>query len=448
MTARPSPIRSAAHDLVSSIVLRAVVPIGMGALLLAVLACSLPLRDAHAASDRAAMSAQAFLDSIGVNTHVDYTDGAYADVHKVAADLAWLGVQQVRDATPGGAAPPSSYVWLAQQGVKFDFLIRGEVADSLLALDRFDAAAPNSVAAIEGPNEINNFAMRYNGLNGEAAGLAAQQAIYAHVRANPHFANVPVYDLTGYDAAHVNTRKGAADYANQHIYPQNGEQPAWDANGDKWFAWGLDGLRKFGLPLVVTEFGYYSVAQAGWQRIGVDEASQAKGVLNGLFDAANLGVTRTYIYELLDEKPDPQNANGEMHFGLFRNDHTPKPAASTIRNLTAILRGAASATSKIPSPSYTLNGMPESGRSLLLTAANGRYLLALWNEAPFWDRATGKPLNAASVKVQVEFDHAIRSAALYDPTISADPQKRFDASQKLTVEVPDHVILLDVTPGS
>jgi hypothetical protein len=47
----------------------------------------------------------------------------------------------------------------------------------------------------------------------------------------------------------------------------------------------------------------------------------------------------------------------------------------------------------------------------------------------------------------VEFDHAIRSAALYDPTISADPQKRFDASQKLTVEVPDHVILLDVTPG-
>jgi hypothetical protein len=89
--------------------------------------------------------------------------------------------------------------------------------------------------------------------------------------------------------------------------------------------------------------------------------------------------------------------------------------------------------------------MPTSGRSLLLSGANGHSLLALWNEVPFWDRATGKPLNAGSVKVQVEFDHAMRSAALYDPTISADPQMRVDAPQKMTLDVPDHVILLDVT---
>ncbi|WP_322068601.1 calcium-binding protein [Paraburkholderia bannensis] len=407
-----------------------------------------PLAHAQVPSNAQPLRSDAFLDSIAVNTHIDYTDGAYADVRKVAADLAWIGVRHVREGTPGTSAPLSSYVWLAQQGVKFSFVIRPDVADSLLQLERFDAAAPRSVAAVEGFNEINNFPVRYNGLTGEPAGFAAQQAIYQHVHGNARFANVPVYDLTGYDVAHVSTRAGAADYANQHVYPQNGEQPAWNANGDKWFAWSLDGLRKFGLPLVVTEFGYFTIPQAGWVRIGVDEPSQGKGVLNGLFDAASLGVTRTYIYELLDEKPDPQNANSEMHFGLFRNDHTPKPAANTIRNLTAILRGTPTGSAANDSPSYTLRGMPESGRSLLLAGGNGHYLLALWNEVPFWDRATGKPLNAATVKVQVEFDHAIRSAALYDPTVSADPQQRFDASQKLTVDVPDHVILLDVTPGS
>jgi hypothetical protein len=390
-------------------------------------------------------SADAFLDSIAVNTHVEYTDSAYADVHKIAADLAWLGVRHVREGTPGLAAPLSSYVWLARQGVKFTFIIRGNIADSLHQLDLFDAAAPGSVAAVEGANEIDNFPVRYNGLTGEAAGFAAQQAIFAHVRGNPRFANVPVYDLTGYNAAHVSQRTGAADDANVHIYPQNGEQPASNANGDMWFAWGLDGLRKFGLPIVVTEFGYYTMPQAGWERIGVDEAGQTKGILNGLFDAASLGVTRTYIYELLDEKPDAQNANSEMHFGLFRNDHTPKAAASTIRNLTAILRAMSAGPSNNASPSYSLSGMPTSGRSLLLSGANGHSLLALWNEVPFWDRATGKPLNAGSVKVQVEFDHAMRSAALYDPTISADPQMRVDAPQKMTLDVPDHVILLDVT---
>lgn len=404
------------------------------------------------------LSAGAFLDSIAVNTHIDYTDGAYADVRNVAKDLAWIGVHHVREGTPGTSAPLSSYVWLAQQGVKFNFVIRSNVADSLQQLDRFIAAAPGSVAAVEGFNEIDNFPVRYNGLAGDAAGLAAQQAIHAHVRNSAALAHVPVYDLTGYDLTRVATRAGAADFANQHVYPQNGEQPGYNANGDMWMAWAIDGLRKYDRPFVVTEFGYFTIPQAGWIRIGVDEATQAKGVLNGLFDAASLGVKRTYIYELLDEKPDPRNANGEMHFGLFRNDQSPKPSASAIRNLTTILRADAPSAGPVDtqgqtqtgmppnaSASCSLNGMPVSGRSLLLTKGDGRYLLALWNEVPFWDRATGKPLNAASTKVQVDFGAAASRVALYDPTVSADPLASHTDVRQLAVDVPDHVVLLEVT---
>ncbi|QBQ98669.1 calcium-binding protein [Paraburkholderia pallida] len=406
------------------------------------------------------MSAEAFLDSIAVNTHINYTDGAYADVRNVAKDLAWIGVRHVRDGTPGTSAPLSSYVWLAQQGVKFNFVVYGNVADSLQQLDRFTAAAPGSVAAVEGFNEINNFHVSYNGLTSDAAGLAAQQAIHAHVHGSASLPGVPVYDLTGYDLTPVSTRAGAADFTNQHIYPQNGEQPAYNANGDKWMAWAIDGLRKYNLPFVVTEFGYFTLPQSGWYGIGVDEATQAKGVLNGLFDAANLGVVRTYIYELLDEKPDPQRTNSEMHFGLFRNDHSPKPSASAIRNLTAILRANAAAkgptnphpgvqtvTPPDASSSCSLRAMPVSARSLLLTKGDGRYLLALWNETPFWDRAKGTPLSAPPASVQVDLGARASRIALYDPTMSADPLATHADLRQLSVAVPDHVVLLEVTPA-
>lgn len=416
-----------------------------------------PFTAALAAQETRAISADALLDSIGVTIHINYTDGAYADVHKVSDDLAWAGVRHVREGTPVDSIPLSSYLWLAQHGAKFTFVVGGDVADSLRQLDRFAAtaatAAPDGIAAVEGPNEIDNFPISYNGLKGDAAGLAAQQAIYAHVHGNAHLKGVPVYDLTGYGIAHVDTRAGAADFVNHHVYPQNGDQPAYNANGAFWLAWAINSVRKYQLPIVLTEFGYFSSPQAGWNSLGVDEATQAKGVLNGLFDAASLGVTRTYLYELLDEKPDPQHANNEMHYGLFRNDHTPKPSASAIRNLTAILRANSAnipvgAGSPNASSSCVLSGMPQSARSLLLTRSDGRYFIALWNEVPFWDRATGKPLNAPPVSVQVDFGAKASRVVLYDPTVSAVPLATHANMQRLAVEVPDHVVLLEVTPAS
>ncbi len=410
--------------------------------------------EAMAAGDAPAtrvLSASAMLDSIAVNTHITYTDGAYASLPKVADDLAWLGVQHIREGVPGGSAIAlSSYVWLAQRGVKFNFVVHDDPDTSLRELNRFAAAAPpGSIAAVEGYNEIDNFPMRYRDLTGSEAGLAAQRALYAKMHGAPALAGVPVYDLTGFDPARVASRTGSADFANQHPYPQNGDQPAHNAMGPAWIAWAIDGMRQYGLPIVLTEFGYFTIPQSGWLRIGVDEPTQAKGLLNGLFEAVRLGATRTYIYELLDEKPDPQNTNGEMHFGLFRNDHTPKVSASTIRNLVAILRADSASGNRPPdnSSSYTLNGMTQTCRTLLLTKQPGSYLIALWNVAPFWDRATGKALNTPPVNVQVDFGTRASRVQIYDPTVSSAPLTRHDNVQRLAVDVPDHVILLDVKTG-
>ena len=40
-----------------------------------------------------------FINSLGVNVHVEYTDGKYADATTTIADLAYLGIDHVRDHT-------------------------------------------------------------------------------------------------------------------------------------------------------------------------------------------------------------------------------------------------------------------------------------------------------------------------------------------------------------
>ena len=396
------------------------------------------------------MPADAFIETLAVITHVNYTDGAYVNVRNVADDLAWLGIHQVRDYSPGGNPPFSSYVYLAQHGVKFDFLTGSNFAQAIGQAAKLNVAVPRSVTAIEGFNEINNWPVPYHGLTGNAAGLAVQREIYARVHATPQLAGVPVYDLTGYDYKSVETRADCADYANQHVYPQNGEQPTYNANGDRWMGSAIDAVRKFQLPLVITEFGYFSMPQAGWYMLGVDEPTQAKGVLNGYMDAAAAGVKRTYVYELLDEQADPQNKNGDMHYGLFRNDNSPKQVAYTIRNLTSILNTGttrrANGAARGGTLAYTLSGMPVSANSLLLQKKDGRFVLALWNETPIWDRAKGTPLTSPPADVELDFGANASRVDLYDPLVSATPLASHRDLRQLTVNVPDHVILLEVTP--
>lgn len=397
-----------------------------------------------------AMPATTFIDTLGVVTHVNYTDGAYLNVRNVADNLAWLGIHHVRDYTPGPSAPFSSYTYLAQRGVRFNFLVRWNIVESVEVAARLNAAVPGSVAAIEGFNEIDNFPVPYQGLTGTAAGLAAQRDLYARVRSTPELKGVPVYDLTGYDLKSVETRADSADYANQHAYPQNGNQPTYNVPGGAWLPSAIHSVKKFQLPVVITEFGYFSMPQSGWYMIGVDEATQAKGVLNGYMDAAAAGVKRLYVYELLDQKPDPENKSAEMHFGLFRVDNSPKPVAQAIHNLTSVLNASAPRKTNGAarnSLAYTLSDMPPSANSLLLQKKDGRFVLVLWNETSIWNRATGTPVTNPPARINVDFGATASRVDIYDPLVSAAPLANHRDVRQLAVDVPDHVILLEVTPA-
>ncbi len=385
-----------------------------------------------------AIRAASFVSSIGVNTHIDYTDGKYANVKNVIADLKYLGVTEVRDASLNPAFQgQADYGIAAAAGIKFDFIVQGgrSISDTLSQLNTFVTAHPGSIAAIEGPNEINNAPFTYAGLSGAAAAVAYQDALYAAVRADPLLKNVPVFSFSL--GAGATPDAGSYNEVALHPYPQNGTEPLfWLQNAMK--------ADPAGSQPVITEFGYDSLP-TWW--MGVDPQTQAKETLNGLFDAMQLGVPQTFLYELLDAYPDPNNQGG-YHYGLFDINNNPKPVAVAIHNLTTILAdtGAQANTFATSSLAYSVNSLPSTGSSTLLEKSNGTYDLVLWNEPTIWNATTHQEVAASATSVSVNLGKVYASVEVFDPLSSSSPIKTYKNVSEVSVSLTDHPVIVQVDP--
>jgi len=148
-----------------------------------------------------------FIDSLGVNTHMAYTDTPYVSETNVASDLAYLGISNIRDEVPNadnGTAAQTSLEALAKAGIKEDLFIGNTettLPPDLTQLNALEAANPGSIDAVEGPNEINNAPVTYNGLTGQDAATAMQADIYSMVKSDSALNTASVFDFTGSTAA-------------------------------------------------------------------------------------------------------------------------------------------------------------------------------------------------------------------------------------------------------
>jgi hypothetical protein len=412
------------------------------------------------AEPRKAMACSDLLDMIGINTHMIYNDGAYADVAKVIENLKFLGVHYIRDVLPGADSIPArvgreALRRMAYDGIKLNlFFPSGWNAQSIAWLLSVEGATPGAISSLEGYNEINNFPVKYQGLSGPEAAKQGQRAIYDTLKSDSILGRIRIIDMTGFEMirdpafSYAATLSGFADAMNVHAYSQNGAQPRYWINPERPEPYArLDAE----LPKVITEFGYSSLPQSGWEIIGVDEPTQAKGILNGIFDAARAGYDKLYIYELLDEKADPEKKELEFHFGLFTSSHEPKLAATAIRNLTSVLGdsgGIRSHTPEGPASNGAIDVDAESSDSenavysVALTKGNRSQLLAIWREPAFWDRDKGRALEAGSIQVKIGFGRTCRSIRLYDVLVSAEPIS-VSSGRSVAVALGDHVQLVE-----
>ena len=400
------------------------------------------LSSAAGYASTAAVGANAFVDTIGVNTHFSYTDTAYANLAGAGAALSYLGVDLVRDVLP--ASKLATYTQLAQLGVRFDFFFPGDgnIAAYTATLASFAQSFPGQIAAIEGPNEVNFWPVSYVGLTDLESQAGVQRALFAAVNANPVLANVPVYNLTlggvGESAfQQLGDLSGAADYANVHMYFGSGEPPRAYFN----YAVSLGQIPKPGSLSAITEAGY-STAVNNAQ--GVDELTQAKYTLDLLLDAAKAGTPGIYLYELVDQRNDASRTDKELNFGLFHADWTPKIAASAIHNLTTILTDEAGATTAGASLAYNIAGLPHTGQQMVFQEAPGVWDIVVWAEPDIWNESTKQAIGAAGSQVTITLPANAAGYVVYDPMAGSTAIASGGATSQITVTVTDHPIIIEL----
>lgn len=366
-------------------------------------------------------STASFLDMIGVDTHLSYTDGGYASVANVIADLKFIGVTHVRDSLALASHLPS-YEAVAKQGITFTLTMKGQtqttasLATSLSLARQTLADVPGSVTAVEGLNEVNKWAATYNGIGGIDGAVAFQRDLYTAVHSDPGFAGVAVDYFTGAGVGTIGLGPdpskvaGLADFANQHPYPSKGQAP--NASTDPNAVINYETAGQTG-PFVYTETGYSSNGGTGG---AVNADVQAKYTLDLLFDAKLNGASQVDLYDLLDAYA-PNSSQGDDGFGLFDNNNKPKPVATALHNLTSILSAPGSQAGSAAGISFapTVSGLPATGHTLVLQKSAGTADLVVWAEPQIWDQKTGTELAAALNQVTVDLGGRYTSISVFDP---------------------------------
>lgn len=397
-----------------------------------------------------------FLDGIGVATHIAYTDGGYADLSNVQADLAYLGITELRDGISNGengSAPLASYIQLAQAGGKFTFVVGGgtstnaSIQNTLNTIEQLEAAVPGSVKAIEGPNEINNQTLTFNGIGGLEGATALQQYLYQTVKSMPMLVGVSVDYFTGYDTVgyaagpNPSTTADLADYDNQHPYPRAGQAPAYWVDPARVLGNEPDIQGKF----VYTETGYTTdVSDVN----GVDATVQGKYTLDLLMDAAKDGSSSTYLYNLMDAYK-PGSPQGDDGYGLFDSDNNPKLAATAIHNLVAILAdtGATASTFTPTALIYSVSGQPSTGNNLEISMSDGTIDIAVWAEPQLWDESTKSEIAVPTTTETVSLDGA-HQVSVYDPLSGTAPIATYANTNSVQLQVTDHPLIVQVGPAA
>lgn len=399
------------------------------------------------------LSARAFVDSIAVNAHSAYSSSSayasYGNSSLILDDLHYLGVTTIRDALPTDPNAAPLVNALAAAGVKFDFVVSSDlpasgsagIARFIASLDSFVAKYPNSIVAIEGLNEANIQAFSYKGSSSMAAAAQFQKDLYTAIKADGHLGGVSVYNLTlalndSAAYAKLGDLSKYSDYSTSHAYVATSTPENYGIQ----YSIGVAARSSPGNPSVITETGYTTLAS--YSGLGVDQLVQAKSILNSLVDAFKDGVSKTYLYELLNHG---SSSHPEGSFGLFNADGTPKLAATAVHNLTAILADDGSG-GRTPTTAlaYTINNLPTSGNSMVLAKSNGAYELVVWAEPKLWNDANDTEISNPTTRAKVHLGTVHKTVTIYDPLNTSKPIAAYTNVQDFTLPVSDHPLVIEV----
>ncbi len=400
-----------------------------------------------------AKSAGSFIDSIGVNTHLHYQgtvyDKRYEDLIK--PKLLELGVRHIRDgAYTYEEAGRNTFFYkrlreLGAAGIDFNLLTSLETpyndATDYSKLDDVVSWTDGAVTSFEGINEPD-----LQGISGWVnLTRDAQKKLYGTVRGNPALKDVKVLGPSPvWKAKDLGDLSRYMDYGNTHPYP-GGKMPTGSEYGQSTQTSMVKASRNSGVkPVMFTETGYHNALKTDNDHAPTSEAATAKYLPRMLLAHFNMGVPRTYLYELIDSKSKGRSTDPEASFGLLRNDGSEKPAFRAVENLIDLLEDSGTFTPG--ALNFSLSGSADDVHQTLLQKRDGTFYLALWSAKESWDRDSREDVRVNAQNVTVTLGSDVKNVTLHTLNGAGRMSKRAVSLQNGLVElkVGDSVTVLEL----
>ncbi len=404
------------------------------------------------------MDARAFVDTIGVNTHLFYIDTSYGNFTMVRKRLLELGIRHIRDGVDPGRTQRffRRVNRLGAAGIKSTLIacrVRHRAAWSTYVRDA-KRKVRSSLDALEGVNEPDLVAA---GTDWARSTRRCQRDIYRQAKSSTFGGPLRVPVLAPsiqvpamYQLGDVSDR---ADGGTMHPYP-GGMRP--NRPGEFGFASQMASVRRHhfsGVRVAVhaTETGYHDAMSTTNVHPPASQRAIAIYMPRLFLEHARAGVRRTFVYELVDEHPEPALADVELNFGLFESDWSYKPAATALRNTIALL------DSRRRSPRRPLRyalantrdpdgaGPRGAVRNMLLQEGDGAYWLALWQDSTVWDVDVRADIVNDSTPVRVALGRRMRLRSFRPTQSSAASDRR--VARSFTADVGDDVLLIRMSPS-
>lgn len=442
------------------------VRLGLAIVVLAALGCS--DRGAAEPIERTlqARPAEAFVDSVGVNVHLHYTDSPYtsyddaeraARFNRLRDALRDLGVRHVRDGLIDTAWP----AYYAQHnrlhrelGVRSTLVLPGdwrvhELGDQAFARRVLDVAGRfEGVATLEGYNEYDLFHGNREDWTQEVR--KAQRALRDAARSSDALAGVTVLGpslVRPGSYREVGDVSAWMDCGSFHPYP-GGSMPEQTIGRE------VDRQRPLSTdrPLQATEAGYHNALATEHGHRPTSEAAEAIYLPRMFFEHFRLGILRTFDYELISTH-DRGPGDVESHFGLIRHDGSRTPAFLALQRTMAVLSEGNNADEAVPAAgapaalTYRRTGGGDDLREVLLAQPDGRLVLAVWRAVSVWDPDARQALGVQPQRLVFGWPQGrFERVRVFRPSVSYAAQVEQPGDAELVLNLTSDLHLIELTP--
>jgi hypothetical protein len=350
----------------------------------------------------------AFVDSIGVNTHMSASGTSYTSSSFISL-LEASGIRHVRD---GLQASPSWYAQtlkrLGAAGIHASLVMNpGQTAQQITSTV---SGLKGSIEAVEGLNEPDD--------HGQPASVwipaarSAQQTLWSTVKGNAATASLHVVGpsiVSESNHAALGNLSTYMDRGNIHDYFSNFNPGTSGWGGlDRYGIYGsissgmnVSAINSGSNPIWATEAGYQD---AGTTR--VDDRTLARYVPRLFLENFLHNIDRTTIYAFYDDggiAPD--------HFGLVTPSNAPKSSYYAIKSLIHSLADPGPTFSST-SLSYMLAGSTSNVQHLLLQKRDGTYELVLWVETESYNPSTFSDIVVSAQTLTLKPAHLPSTASI------------------------------------